>query len=46
MSEFKVLRCKGCGKMVLTLKDSACPTKCCGEAMEVLTVHCIHHAAV
>lgn len=45
MSEFKVLRCKGCGKMVLTLKDSACPTKCCGEAMEVLTANTTDGAA-
>ncbi len=36
MKEFKVLRCKGCGKMVITLADSACPTKCCGEPMEEL----------
>ncbi len=39
MKELKVLRCKGCGKMVVTLKDSACPTKCCGEAMEVLSAN-------
>ena len=29
----KVLRCEGCGKMVLELKGSKCPTKCCGEPM-------------
>ncbi len=26
--------CKGCGKIVAIVKDSACPTKCCGESME------------
>ncbi len=26
--------CKGCGKIVAIVKDSACPTKCCGEAMQ------------
>ncbi len=29
----KVVRCKECGKIAVVLKDSACPTKCCGEAM-------------
>ena len=29
----KVLSCEGCGKMVLELKGSKCPTKCCGEPM-------------
>lgn len=29
----KVLKCKECGKMVLELKGSQCPTKCCGEPM-------------
>ena len=29
----KVLRCEGCGKMILELKGSKCPTKCCGEPM-------------
>ncbi|MBR2067212.1 MAG: desulfoferrodoxin Dfx [Solobacterium sp.] len=32
----KIVRCNGCGKIAVVLKDSACPTKCCGEAMEVL----------
>ena len=32
----KVLRCEGCGKMVLELKGSKCPTKCCGEPMAEL----------
>ena len=26
--------CKGCGKIVASVKDSAWPTKCCGESME------------
>ncbi len=39
MKEFKVLRCEGCGKMVITLKDSTCPTKCCGEPMTELTAN-------
>lgn len=33
----KVLKCKECGKMVLELKGSQCPTKCCGEPMVELT---------
>lgn len=32
----KIVRCSGCGKIALIMQDSACPTKCCGEAMEVL----------
>ena len=36
MSKLKVVRCEGCGKMAVILKDSKCPTKCCGEAMTVL----------
>jgi superoxide reductase len=36
MSNLKVVRCEGCGKIAVILKDSACPTKCCGEAMTVL----------
>ncbi|MBQ1467070.1 MAG: desulfoferrodoxin Dfx [Solobacterium sp.] len=39
MKELKVLRCEGCGKMVITLKDSKCPTKCCGEPMVELTAN-------
>ena len=30
----KFLRCELCGKIVAVVKDSACPTKCCGQAME------------
>lgn len=26
--------CKGCGKIIGMIRSSACPTKCCGEAME------------
>ena len=26
--------CKECGKMIVVFRESACPTKCCGEAME------------
>lgn len=26
--------CKQCGKMIVVYRESACPTKCCGEAME------------
>ena len=29
----KLYICKECGKMVAVLKESCCPTKCCGEAM-------------
>ena len=29
----KFLRCELCGKIVAVVKDSACPTKCCGQAM-------------
>lgn len=25
--------CEKCGKIVAVIKDSACPTKCCGESM-------------
>ena len=32
--EMKFYRCKRCGKMVAMVKNSACPTMCCGEAME------------
>ena len=32
----KFHQCKGCGKIVEVVKPSACPTKCCGEAMEEL----------
>ena len=33
----KLLRCESCGKIVAVVKDSACPTKCCGEPMVELT---------
>ena len=33
----KFLKCEGCGKIVELLIPSACPTKCCGEAMAELT---------
>ena len=39
MSNLKVVRCEACGKMAVILKDSACPTKCCGEAMTVLSAN-------
>ena len=29
----KFYRCEGCGKIAAVIKPSACPTKCCGEAM-------------
>ena len=29
----ELLKCEGCGKMVLEVVGSACPTKCCGEPM-------------
>ncbi|MBQ1492166.1 MAG: desulfoferrodoxin [Blautia sp.] len=29
----KFYQCKGCGKIAILLKTSACPTKCCGEPM-------------
>ena len=35
----KIVRCKGCGKIAFIAKDSACPTKCCGEPMEELTAN-------
>ncbi len=31
--EMKFYRCAKCGKMVAMVKDSPCPTMCCGEAM-------------
>ena len=39
MSKIKFLKCKECGKIAVILHDSACPTKCCGEAMEELTAN-------
>ena len=32
----KFFICKGCGKIVGMVRESKCPTKCCGEAMEEL----------
>lgn len=29
----KFLICKGCGKIVGMIRESKCPTKCCGEPM-------------
>ena len=29
----KFYRCEGCGKLAVLFKESACPTKCCGEPM-------------
>ena len=29
----KFVRCNECKKIAVVLQDSACPTKCCGEAM-------------
>ena len=35
----KFVKCEICGKIVAVVKDSACPTKCCGEAMEEIPVN-------
>ena len=32
----KILKCEGCGKLAVLFRESACPTKCCGEPMEEL----------
>ena len=32
----KFVKCDVCGKIVAVVNDSACPTKCCGEAMKEL----------
>lgn len=29
----KFFKCEGCGKMAVLFRESACPTKCCGEPM-------------
>ncbi len=29
----KFYKCEGCGKLAVLFKESACPTKCCGEPM-------------
>ena len=33
----KFLRCAKCGKIVGVIQDSACPTMCCGQAMEEMS---------
>ncbi len=35
----KFLKCNECGKMVIEVIGSACPTKCCGEAMVELVAN-------
>ncbi len=35
----KFLKCKLCGKIVIEVKGSKCPTKCCGEAMEEIVAN-------
>ena len=37
--------CKGCGKIVGMIRPSACPTKCCGEAMEEMVPNTTDAAA-
>jgi len=32
----KFYRCEVCGKIIAVVEPSACPTKCCGEAMKEL----------
>ena len=39
MKDLKVYRCPSCGKMVISLKDSECPTICCGQPMQLLTAN-------
>ena len=29
----KIYKCEGCGKLAVLFRESACPTKCCGEPM-------------
>lgn len=29
----KFYKCEGCGKVAVLFKESACPTKCCGQPM-------------
>ena len=29
----KFYKCEGCGKLAVLFRESACPTKCCGEPM-------------
>ena len=35
----KFLKCAKCGKVVGVIQDSACPTMCCGQAMDELTAN-------
>ena len=35
--DMKFYRCAKCGKMVAMVKNSPCPTLCCGEEMKPLT---------
>ena len=35
----KFLKCAKCGKVVGVIQDSACPTMCCGQAMEELAAN-------
>ena len=35
----KFLKCNTCGKIVMVIESSACPTMCCGKPMEELTVN-------
>ena len=37
--------CKGCGKIVGMIKNSKCPTKCCGEPMEEMVPNTVDAAA-
>lgn len=39
--DLKFLQCKECGKIVAVIKDSACPTKCCGQNMEEITANTV-----
>lgn len=36
MREFKMLRCKVCGKIIGFFKETPVPTICCGQPMEVI----------
>ena len=35
----KIVKCLECGKIAIIVKDSPCPTKCCGEPMVELTAN-------
>ena len=35
----KVFRCEKCGKMLLTMADSGCIPRCCGEPMTLFTAN-------